>query len=170
MPGWVGYEASDMGRIRSLDRMVPGRWKPYWKPGRILAQSCYTTPYPHVSLYRNGKPTSLSVHALVLWAFAGAPLPGQIARHGPMGVTVNWWPENLCWGSHQDNVVADRLRDGTFLRGEQIYGAKLTAVIVAECRRRRQAGESVMALATEFGVNRSTMHEAVTGVRWKHVA
>jgi hypothetical protein len=83
---------------------------------------------------------------------------------------VNWWPENLRWGWQSDNLTIDRTRDGTSVNGERIYGAKLTAAIVTDCRRRRLAGESVIALAAEFGVNRTSMHRAITGRNWGHLA
>jgi hypothetical protein len=56
------------------------------------------------------------------------------------------------------------------VRGTGQHQAKLTDGIVAECRRRRAAGETYVSLAREFGVTKAVMREAVLGITWKHVA
>jgi hypothetical protein len=111
------------------------------------------------------------VHRLVLEAFAGPCPPGQEALHGPGGGLDNRWPENLSWGTHSKNVGPDKYRDGTISIGEQNPSAKLTAAIVRECRTRHAAGGvSTHKLAAEFGVGQTTMHEAIRGNTWQHVA
>jgi hypothetical protein len=174
--GWVGlYEVSDLGRVRSLDRIVltdNGRCRPYLRRyrGRILSPAVHPQHgYHSVVLSAGGRPTTAQVHVLVLLAFAGPPKPGQQARHGPGGPGDNRWPENLCWGTQAENE-ADKLRDGTSQHGERNHQAKLTEAIVRECRRRAAAGETRGALAAEFGVCRPVMSMAVSGRTWQHVA
>ena len=66
------YEVSNLGRIRSLDRYVR-----HSKGGlKIVRGSIRKLPQPHpktgyvlVSLYKNGKPWTVSVHRLVAFAF-----------------------------------------------------------------------------------------------------
>jgi hypothetical protein len=56
------------------------------------------------------------------------------------------------------------------IQGSKHPSAKLTEEIVAECRSRRyDAGETVTALALEFGVSISVMSHALTGRNWGHV-
>jgi hypothetical protein len=50
--------------------------------------------------------------------------------------------------------------------GERRGGAKLTWVIVDECRARHACGESGRALAAEFGVSQSTMWQVLAGQTW----
>ena len=165
---WDGlYEISNRGRGRSLDRTVrysdgrTGLWH-----GKILTP-VLVSRYLRFNLCRDGRQAPRQVHLLVLWAFAGPPPePGQIGRHGPGGQLDNRWPENLCWGTWEQNAGPDRVRDGTSNRGEQNGGAKLTAAIVLECRRRRAAGELIKDLAIEYGVDKSSMSMAISGVNW----
>src|SRR5947207_9146057 len=77
--GYEGfYEVSDLGWVRSLDRLVGGPQGPASRifPGRILKQYTQKPPrdYPSVNLSRESVPTVCPVHRLVLEAFAG-PCP-----------------------------------------------------------------------------------------------
>ncbi len=143
VPGWGGcYEVSDMGRVRSVDRVV------IYSDGRRYS-------------YR-GK--ARLVHQLVLEAFAVPRPRGEQARHGPGGATDNRLV-NLCWGTGVENM-ADKERDGTLLRGDSHQGARLTEAIVLKCRRRYVAGETQTALAAEYGVSVGCMSFAVRGITW----
>jgi len=53
-------------------------------------------------------------------------------------------------------------------RGQRHKDARLSEVIVIECRRRSLEGERVAALAREFGVSAPAMRNAITGRTWKH--
>lgn len=53
-------------------------------------------------------------------------------------------------------------------RGKR-HRAKLTAAIVLECRARRVTGEDTGVLASEFGVAKVTMHQAIVGRTWRHL-
>lgn len=75
--GYEGlYEASDLGRIRSCDRIIIGnsRWgKPrniHFKE-TILQQSIGANGYKNVTLSKNGKTKTIEVHKLVYEAFNG---------------------------------------------------------------------------------------------------
>ena len=164
----VGYEAwyevSDLGRVRSLDRYTRVRHGLRLLRGRILKPGISSTKRT-VVLYRDGdtRKTRLVAH-LVLEAFTGPRPSGQQARHGP-GLALDDRLANLSWGTRQENC-ADMVRDGTRLLGEQVTGARLTAEIVSECRRRYLAGETQGVLSAEFGVSRPTLSNAITGKTW----
>jgi plasmid maintenance system antidote protein VapI len=53
--------------------------------------------------------------------------------------------------------------------GERHHSAKLNPAKVQEIRRRRQAGELLVALAEAFGVSVQTIHAIVTSQTWRHV-
>lgn len=83
-------------------------------------------------------------------------------------------PAHLFLGSIEDNV-RDMVAKGRHPgwtgkrpRGEQVGGAKLTQVAVAEIRRRAAAGEGSGALGKAFGVDSSTIRQIVRRVIWKH--
>jgi hypothetical protein len=166
--GW--YEVSNRGRVRGVDRVLVdslGRTR-RWR-GQLLALIPDLQGYPTVRLWRDGRCELARVHTLVLTAFAGPAKPGEECRHGPGGKLDNRWPEAIRWGTPPENA-ADQQRDGTQARGERHGSSKLTAAIVRDCRRRRATGEPVGALARQYGVDASTMSNALTGRTWSHVA
>ena len=170
VPGWEGlYEVSDLGRVRSLPRQTMTGIR----GGRILKAALGGHPdiqpgYPVVGLCRNGRQSHRPVHRLVLEAFVGPRPDGMECLHGPGGTFDNRWPENIRWGTRLENK-ADELRDGTRNRGKRHGNAKLTEEIVILCRSRYTAGETMEALAAEFGVSRTTVNDAIAGRAWSHV-
>lgn len=119
IPGYEGsYEASDAGRIRSLDRVlmnpVPsGAVRRQTVRGRILQYRCGSGGYPYVNLSvaeRGMKQKSWHVHRLVLWAFVGPRLPGMVSRHLNGNPTDNRLA-NLAYGTQSENMK-DVVRHG----------------------------------------------------------
>jgi hypothetical protein len=107
------YEVSDLGRVRSLDRVVVtklGVRKTH--RGKLLRLSPVTVcKYPSLHLTAaDGTVQLLYVHTLVLEAFVGPRPPGAEACHGPGGVDDNT-PANLRWDSHDENM-RDLVRAG----------------------------------------------------------
>lgn len=80
----------------------------------------------------------------------------------------NYEPGNLRWATPRVQTV-NRRSDG-HQRGSAKRQAALTEDIVRECRARWAAGELQYALAAEFGVSKPTMHKALVGKTWQHVA
>jgi NUMOD4 motif len=164
VPGYEGlYAVSDLGRVRSFHA---GRGK--GKRGGLLKPGLSSTGKLTVVLYRDGKGRSRPVHSLVLEAFVSPRPPGKEGCHGP-GRELDNRLVNLRWGTSKENSE-DQERDGTVARGEKHGQAKLTEAIVAECRGRYAGGEQIIALAREFGVNKGTLGDAVTGRRWQHAS
>jgi hypothetical protein len=160
IPEWEGlYEASDQGRIRSLDR--PGH------RGRILVPSSARDGYYRVDLCRNGKSIHYLVHRLVLAAFVGPRPDGMEALHGPGGGKDNRLA-NLSYGTHSQNCL-DKRRDDSNPNGEMCWQAKLTAADVEEIRQRAVGRERgfITTLAAEYGLSRSGMRNIVNGKNWK---
>ena len=159
--GYEGlYEVSDLGRVRSLPRFHAG--------GRVL-KPAYNGPVAQVCLRRDGRSRTFKVHSLVAAAFLGPRPEGHEVCHGPAGRLDNRLA-NLSYGTKSKNNGEDKRRDGTLPVGILNPGAKLNDEIVRECRRRVAAGESCRALALEFGVDDTSMLDAVAGTNWGHVA
>lgn len=80
------YEASNLGRVRSVDRIVvaKSRWgkprKMHFK-GTILQQLIGTNDYMKVTLSKEGKMKSVEVHRLVYEAFNGKVPYGMQVNH-----------------------------------------------------------------------------------------
>lgn len=109
VPGHPDYEVSDMGRVRSLDRMVRTRWTTKKSvKGRVLSLSKVGGSesggrYYGCVLCKDGRRRPAMVHVLVLEAFVGPRPPGAHACHrddNPANNTL----ANLYWGSPAENV------------------------------------------------------------------
>lgn len=112
--GWESfYEVSNMGRVRSLDRVSSGvRVK-----GRLMKPYKDRPKYPHmiIQLSRGGRSKEGAafplVHKLVLEAFVGPRPPGLEACHNNGDGTDNRL-SNLRWDTHRANM-ADQFKHGT---------------------------------------------------------
>lgn len=111
IPTVTGYEASDLGRIRSVDRVVQcsGLKGDYVKHlrGKIL------TPHPTRGGYLSVSPSrrTLLVHRLVLEAFVGPRPDGMHGLHRN-GNHLDNRLLNLAWGTASENLF-DQVRHGT---------------------------------------------------------
>jgi hypothetical protein len=165
--GYEGvYEVSNLGRVRSLDRIVSnGR-----KKGRVLRLA----PLSHsghltVGLHWNGQQKTQMVHRLVLESFVGPCPPGMETCHFPDRSPANNRLDNLRWDTNAANK-ADMAIHGTkhFPRGEKNAGAKLTADQVVRIRdlARTQKQKDIAKL---FGVGPGRISTIVSGRGWKHL-
>jgi hypothetical protein len=170
VPGWEGlYDVSDKGRVRSLDRIVQTSLGPRRYRGCVLKQFLLVRPgakHWTVVLTRPGTRKTYFVHQIEMAAFAGPCPEGQECRHGAAGSQINWWPENLSYGTHRQNLGEDCLRDGTHRRGERSGLHKLTEQEVLEIRQRAEDGESQRNLARCFGVHFATINAVVLRKNW----
>jgi len=128
--GYEGsYEVSDIGRVRSLERVVT------FKDGRrrtiracTLRLRSQKSGHLYVTLCKSGTTKHHRVHRLVLAAHYGPPSEGQVARHLD-GNPKNNVLGNLAWGSVQENT-RDTVRHGHHhltMRAECPRGHKLEA-------------------------------------------
>jgi NUMOD4 motif-containing protein/HNH endonuclease len=123
--GYPGYQVSDLGRVRSVDRIIIRMTKrgpvQVRLAGRVLRQGRARNGYLTVSL--SGR--SVNVHTLVLRAFRGEPLPGHQGAHDNGDPRDNR-AKNLLWKTRRANE-ADKLRHGTYLAGSRTHNGRKTA-------------------------------------------
>jgi hypothetical protein len=122
--GRPGYEVSNLGRVRSVDRVARrrqhGRIEDVRYKGVMLKLSPTGNGYLNVSLGRN---QSARVHSLVLKAFVGPRPDGYQAAHAD-GDRANNALRNLRWASPAENA-ADKYKHGTVPLGARTrYGAR----------------------------------------------
>lgn len=106
------YEVSDLGRVRSVSRMVERSGQGGYRiQGRVLKTHVNPHGYAQITLARKGKWLSRRVHRLVLEAFVGPRPRGKEARHLD-GDRLNNGLHNLKWGTKSENAW-DQVRHGT---------------------------------------------------------
>lgn len=107
--GYEGaYEVSDLGRVRSLDRITSHGHK---RRGLIRKPTAMPAGYLLVNLWHGNSPRIWLVHRLVLAAFVGPAPEDAEGRHG-VGGTGNNELANLTWGTHSENQF-DQVAHGT---------------------------------------------------------
>ena len=112
IPGWEGfYEASDMGRIRSVDRIVQRKGWDMKLRGKVLKPAPDHYGHLYVNLNRGGTPTRGSVHRLVMLTFVG-PCPAGMEVCHQNGTPEDDRLTNLRYDTHANNML-DKNEHGT---------------------------------------------------------
>ena len=115
IPGLVGeYEASTLGRIKSLDRKIvvnrtDGTQAFRWARGRILMESPDQAGYPAVTIPGRG---TVRTHVLIAATFLGPRPDGEVVRHDNDRKSDNW-VANLRYGSPEDNRLRCQKEQGS---------------------------------------------------------
>lgn len=101
--GWEGlYEVSSDGLVFSLDRSVTCGTGRFMKPGRPLTASVNSRGYLCVSLSKDGRKKTFSVHRIVAQAFLPNPLGLREVNHID-GNRTNPQVANLEWCTATEN-------------------------------------------------------------------
>lgn len=181
VPGYPGYEVSDLGAVRSYRISGPGdrlRREP-----RVMHPSAAHAGHLRVPLHRAGVKELRFVHHLVLEAFVGPRPQGKECCHNNGNPSDNRL-ENLRWDTSKANA-ADRERHGTVACGER-SGARLHPERLARGRALWSAklsdgaamlmrylhaihGVSKADLSRWFDVTDTTAGLVVSGRAWTHV-
>lgn len=169
IPGYEGYyEASDLGRIRSLSRVVNGGSGMRRLPGQIRKQSIGSHGYSVVSMSKEGERKVYCVNRLVLMAFNNGPwVSRQDACHND-GDRQNNKLSNLRWDTRAGNS-ADRITHGTQVRGSKTGNARLNEAKVTVIKEALRRGERQVDLARAHDVAIETIHSIKAGKSWRHV-
>lgn len=150
IPGYEGrYQASTLGRIKSLERKVPGK-NPYTgkkfmrrAPSRILKPGEYCKS-GHLSVVLEHHGIGRPVHQLIMRTFVGEPPDGMEVLH------INGNPkdnrlENLRYGTRTENILDVYYQGGRW--------RKLSIDDVQTIRFGLFCGISGMQLSQQFGVS-----------------
>lgn len=170
IPGFSDYEASSLGRIRSIPRTKPvlNRWgtSPLRKlQGRILKPRIHTGGYLRVNT--TGQ-IDLFVHRAIALAFHGLPpTPKHEAAH-LNGNKKDNRSKNIVWATPLENA-AHKFAHGTNSAGEKNGKSKLKDRDVPEIIRRYAFGETARSLSLEFGVAGSVIVRVASGSAYGHV-
>jgi len=144
------YEISEFGIVRRLD-------------GKIMLQ--FMSPvYAKVTLTRDKKHYSRSIHRLVALAFLGKP---PTEKHHAAHIDGHSWNNhysNLKWCTASENQN-DRIKHGTMYTPN--YRRRLTRKDAFEIY---HSLETISALADKYGVSMRHVQNIRSGKKWKSVA
>lgn len=159
IPGYEGqYQASSLGRIKSLGRMIEsgnqfGRFE-YYSPECILRPG-KSDKCGHLSVVLHGKrKKSYCVHQLVMLAFEGCPPKGKVVCHNNGNPEDNRI-ENLRYDTQTENVL-DVYRLGRAWRS-------LTLEDAAQIKFGLTCGLSCRELSKMYGVCHQTISKIKKG-------
>jgi NUMOD4 motif-containing protein/HNH endonuclease len=159
--GFDGYEVSNLGQVRSIDRIVAtknGQLRRY--SGKILGQATDDRGYRHVCLWKENHQVGFVVHRLVADAFLRRIEQGEEVNHDNFDKQNNT-TENLEVTTSHDNM-SHATKAGRFAK-------KLTEENVREIKFSTLWGEDKYSLALRFGVDRVTINHVNSGHSWKRV-
>jgi hypothetical protein len=159
---WPFHQVSNLGRIRVLPSGVVGGSRKV-RVTELRTLSRQSSGYMTI---KHGKQT-MYVHRIVLHAFVGPCPPGLECRHLSGNRSDNRWPENIKWGTKEENTE-DRARHGMDLIGERNSQAKLTESEVLEIKD-LLPHFSDKKLAKRYGVSYGTIWKIRSGRKWRHL-
>lgn len=160
---WLGHQTPDgYGRVFRQ----PHRWLSH-RLSFVLNGGVLTDDQPIVCHHCDNPPCCNPAHL-----FAGTQADNIADRHikgrtasGPNSSAI-LHPESRPRGANHPLVINPDFA----ARGEQNGNAVLTASIVSEIRRRyNETGDSIRAIALQFGISRQNIKFIVTRQTWKHV-
>lgn len=145
IPGFAGYQVSDLGRVRSF--IVGGREDRGVEPRVLRPRPQPVSHLPFVRLYRGTAPAEASVARLVLIAFVSKPRRVLYPQYAD-GDRRNCRLDNLSWGTKRDTwaAKADRSR------------RSLTTAERREIGRALARGRPVCRIAATHRLSRTTIY------------
>ncbi len=160
IPGYEGrYQASNLGRVRSLDRRVNichGATR--LMRGRVL-KPAGSKRDPHLYVVLGHGAMGSPVHQLVARTFHGPCPDGQEVRHLD-GDPLNNRADNLAYGTRTENIL-DVFHMGRSWRGS------VTIEQVREIRKRLNEGQSAASIARDMAVSPASVYGIKEGRTFK---
>lgn len=103
IPGFDGYQASNLGNIKSLEKEVWNAHQMVARPEKILKPFSDKKGYLRVKLYKNGSHYTKKIHRLVALAFIPNPEGKPEVNHED-GNKTNNRINNLSWATKKENI------------------------------------------------------------------
>jgi len=157
LPGVPGVEVSTLGRVRTLDRVVPRGKHTLLIKGRVLKQFVHNTGYMQVGIPIDGKSATKRVHRLVAQTFIKNPNDLPEINHKDSD-RANNNASNLEWCSRSYNRKY-REKYGVSqaeAQGHPLFAINLDTLEVLHFRSQGEAGRAI-------GVSKGNINSVIKG-------
>ena len=171
VPNFEGsYQVSNMGRVRSVDRVVTFKDGSMRKlKGKVLKSYLNNVGYELLKLSNDGRGNTKTVHRLVLETFKPHVNMNDLQVNHIDGNKSNNHLTNLEWVTARDNILHAHDLGLIKNRGEDSPRAKLSKADVLEVLQRLDTGEMHKDIGLDYGVSRRCITDINTGRRWRAV-
>lgn len=169
VPNYEGlYEVSDLGRVRSLDRMINcrGNGKRLLK-GKVMKFDL-NQGYHYINLYLNSKCNKFRVHRLIMLVFIGK---SYLCVNHINGIKIDNRLVNLEYCTSKQNTQ-HAYKTGLIkpLSGENNNNTKLTRLkVLSILKEYNEETISQKELSKKYLVNKTTINRILNGKIWKEV-
>ena len=172
--GYEGfYEVSNLGRIRSLERIVEcsdGRKRKI--KDRTLKGSSYSGGYSGVTLHKDGCAKFVNIHRIVAEAFVPNPLEKEEVNHKDENPSNNH-ASNLEWVTHKENLNfgtrTERARKAIVeAQGRAVWQLSRDGELVAEYESLSAAGNATGTHVANITKCAKGVYKTAGGYIWKY--
>lgn len=164
IPGFAGlYEVSDQGRVKRVSN------SPKCLSQRILRPQLDGNGYLQVSLSREGKPKTIGIHRLVMWAFIGEQPIKSVVNHKDGNKRHNQLTnlEYCTYGGNAKHAWDAGLHKRVI--GSDHPSSKLDEAIVARIREEFSLNPDRKRLVRMFKVSKTSIQGIVTRSLWRNI-
>lgn len=167
--GYEGYyEISNMGRVKSLERMVPYSVSGFFRKQYKFYLKAVGDGYGYlfVCLHKKGIKKYKKIHQLVASAFVRGERDGLQVNH-KNGIITDNSPENLEWVTPRENTLHAIEVLGKRRDKENHWKHKITIAQVEEMRELYKTGKySQVELAKRYGIHRGQLSKICNHKAW----
>ena len=172
IPGYEGlYQASTLGNIRSLDKIVPKWNKPYKRKvkGKILKKNLINGGYLAISLHKNKEQKSYKISRLIAKTFIPNPNNKPEVNH-INSIRTDDRVSNLEWCTRSENMLHSYKYGNNTQVGSNNASSKLTDEKVIKMRSMYKTKKyKQKELAKIFNVSKITAHNVLRHKTWTHL-
>jgi len=168
--GYEGlYQASNLGRIRSLDRYIPhSLGGSAFIRSKILSGYSKNCKYERLTLYSNTNSKTYLVHRIIANTFVSNPENKPYVNHID-GDKLNNKASNLEWCTAKENTHHAIENGLQKVKGEFQTNSKFTPKDILDIRKMLDEGRTSRSIAEDYDVHESTISLIKIGKHWSHI-